>query len=75
MFHQVGTPRRHPMSSLYPPSLKETEFPLMQMSKFAWIISTSRLVQTQAALNEAVYIILRIQGQCRVWTEIGVPEG
>ena len=34
----------------------------------AWIISTSRLVQTQDALNEAVYVILRIQG-----SEAAVP--
>ena len=27
-----------------------------------WIIQASRLVQTQAALNGAVYVILRIQG-------------
>ena len=32
------------------------------ISGTAWIISGPRSVQTQAALNEAVYVILRIQG-------------
>ena len=34
----------------------------LQIIQAAWIICGPRLVQTQAALDEAVYVILRIQG-------------
>ena len=35
---------------------------LLPPYEFGWIISGPRLVQTQAALNEVVYVIPRIQG-------------
>jgi len=43
--------------------------------KAAWAIHASRLVQTQAALNEAVYIILRIQGSEVFVLRSALPKG
>jgi hypothetical protein len=40
-----------------------------------WIISGPRLVQIQAALNEAVYVILRIQGSEVFGLRSGRPQG
>ena len=45
------------------------------MIQTAWVISGPRLVQTQAALNEAVYVILRIQGSEGFVLRSGRPEG
>jgi len=41
----------------------------------ACIFSGWRLVQTQAALNEAVYVILRIQGSEGFGLRSGRPQG
>jgi len=49
----------HPYSSL--PTFPQGEDALLTRVN-AWIISGPRLVQTQDALNVAVYVILRIQG-------------
>jgi hypothetical protein len=66
---------RHPMSTPSHLPSRKRNCETLRICAYAWIISGPRLVQTQAALNDAVYGIPRIQGSEVFVLRSGRPEG